>query len=47
VVSGTTKSGKSVEITFAGADLDAHAGHRARKGTLAKSKLQVSGLRRA
>jgi len=47
VVSGTSKSGKPVEITVARADLDAHAGHRARKGTLAKSKLQVRGLRRA
>ena len=47
VVTGTTKSGKAVEITVARADLEAHTGHRARKGTLVKSKLQVAGLRRA
>jgi len=46
VVSGTSKSGKAVEVTFAQAGLEAHVGHRARKGTLAKSKLRVSGLRR-
>jgi topoisomerase-4 subunit A len=47
IVSGTSKSGKAVEITVAGADLEAHTGHRARKGTLVKSKLTVNGLRRA
>jgi topoisomerase-4 subunit A len=47
VVSGTTKSGKPVEITVAKADLETHTGHRARKGTLVRSKLQVAGLRRA
>jgi topoisomerase-4 subunit A len=46
VVSGTSKSGKPVEITVARGDLDTHTGHRARKGTLVKSKLQVAGLRR-
>ncbi|MGE5339507.1 MAG: DNA topoisomerase IV subunit A [Gemmatimonadota bacterium] len=47
VVSGTGRGGKPVEVTIAGADLEAHTGHRARKGSLAKSKLQVAGLRRA
>ncbi len=47
IVSGTSKSGKPIEIVVAGAGLDAHTGHRARKGTLVKSKLKVSGLRRA
>ncbi len=47
IVAGITKAGKAVEITVAGADLDAHTGHRARKGTLVKSKLAVNALRRA
>ena len=47
VVAGTSKGGKPVDLTIAGAGLDAHTGHRARKGTLAKPKLQVAGLRRA
>jgi len=46
IVSGTAKSGKPVEVAVARADLEAHTGHRARKGTLVKSKLQVAGLRR-
>jgi hypothetical protein len=33
-----------VEIVVAGAELDAYAGHRARKGTLVKGKLKVSGI---
>jgi topoisomerase-4 subunit A len=47
IVSGTGRGGKAVQHPIAGADLESHLGHRARKGTLAKPKLQVSGLRRA
>ena len=46
VVSGVARA-KPVEIRVAGAELEAHTGHRARKGALVKSKLQVGGLRRA
>jgi topoisomerase-4 subunit A len=44
VVHGTSRTGKPVELLVAGEELNAHMGHRARKGTLAKSKLKVSGL---
>lgn len=44
-VSGVApRSGKPVELTLAGKDLDAHAGHRARKGTLLKSRIKVARL---
>ncbi|HTT10281.1 MAG TPA: DNA topoisomerase IV subunit A [Burkholderiaceae bacterium] len=36
-LSGTSKSGKPAELVVAGAGLATHLGHRARKGTLAKS----------
>lgn len=44
VVHGTSRTGKPVELLVAGEELNAHTGHRARKGTLAKSKLKVGGL---
>jgi topoisomerase-4 subunit A len=44
VVRGTARAGRPVEIVVAGAELDAYAGHRARKGTLVKGKLKVSGI---
>lgn len=47
VVTGVApRSGKDTEVELAGAALEAHAGHRARKGLALKSKLTVSGLRR-
>ncbi len=48
IVTGVAaRSGKDAEVALRGADLEAHAGHRARKGLALKSKLKVSGLRRA
>jgi topoisomerase-4 subunit A len=45
IASGTAaRSGKPASVALAGADLEAHAGHRARKGHGLKSKLTVSGL---
>jgi topoisomerase-4 subunit A len=47
IVSGIGRGDKPVEINIVRADLEAHTGHRARKGSLAKAKLKVQGLRRA
>ncbi len=40
------RSGKETAITLAGKDLESHAGHRARKGTLLKSRLKPTGITR-
>ncbi len=44
VVHGASRAGKPVEVLVAGEELQAHTGHRARKGTLVKSKLKVARL---
>ena len=45
VVSGIApRSGKDTTVELSGRDLDAHAGHRARKGHALKSKLKANGL---
>ncbi len=41
------RSGKPTEVLLAGDELEAHAGSRARKGTLLKSRLKDATLRRA
>jgi topoisomerase-4 subunit A len=41
------RSGKPLEIVLAGKDLAAHAGHRARRGTVLKSKLKIGALAKA
>jgi len=47
VVIGLNRAGKPVENTIAGAELRAHAGNRARKGTLLKGKLKDARLKKA
>jgi topoisomerase-4 subunit A len=46
VVSGTTRTGKVSDVVVSGAELEAHRGHRARKGILLKSRVKPGGLRR-
>jgi topoisomerase-4 subunit A len=46
IVSGTSRSGKPTEITVAGGELEAHTGHRARKGTLIKSGFRPAAVRK-
>src|SRR5690606_12962936 len=47
VVSGTTRAGKEAAYTLAGAELESHAGHRARKGTLIRSGFNPATVRKA
>jgi hypothetical protein len=46
VVEGQGRGGKAVALTLSGRELDAHAGHRARKGILVTPRVKPSALRR-
>ena len=46
IVAGSGRSGKPVEVQLRGRELEAHAGHRARKGTLISPRVKPVALRR-
>jgi topoisomerase-4 subunit A len=46
IVVGQTRSGKLTEVHVRGRDLESHAGHRARKGTLITPRVKPVALRR-
>jgi hypothetical protein len=46
VVEGQGRGGKAVALTLSGRELDAHAGHRARKGILVTPRVKPLALRR-
>jgi topoisomerase-4 subunit A len=47
IVEGQGRGGKAVQVHLRGRDLDGHAGHRARKGTLVTPRVKPVALRKA
>jgi hypothetical protein len=46
IVEGQGRGGKAVQVHVRGRDLQSHAGHRARKGTLITPRVKPTALRR-